>query len=75
MSYRTAPVDRSATRARVARALREMTIETGRAPTVREIGAALGRSASTIAYHLRTLEEQGLVKHDPHCSRSYRPTS
>ncbi|MFL4497465.1 LexA family protein [Streptomyces sp. VTCC 41912] len=62
----------SAPRERVARALRELTAETGRPPTVREIASALGRSASTVAYHLQQLESQGLVRHDPHRSRSYQ---
>ncbi|MFJ5951334.1 LexA family protein [Streptomyces noursei] len=75
MLHYPAPTDRNATRALVARALREMTAETGRAPTLRELGVTLGRSPSTVAYHLRMLEGLGLVKHEPHCSRSYRPTS
>ncbi|WP_374992900.1 LexA family protein [Streptomyces lydicus] len=50
-------------------------METGRPPTVREIAAVLSRSGSTVAYHLRALEERGIVRHDPHRSRSYRLTS
>ncbi|WP_043264046.1 ArsR family transcriptional regulator [Streptomyces sp. CT34] len=57
---------------RVERALRELTAETGRPPTVREIAAAAGRSVSTVAYHLRALEQLGIVSHTPHHSRSYR---
>ncbi|MGD3109293.1 LexA family protein [Streptomyces sp. YGL11-2] len=67
--------DRGETRYRVERTLRRLTVETGDPPTVREIAAALGRSASTVAYHLRILEERGIVRHDSHRSRSYRLTS
>lgn len=65
----------SAARERVERALRNLTLEAGDPPTVREIAAEIGRSASTVAYHLRALEQQGVVRHDPHRSRTYRLTS
>ncbi|MFJ9855667.1 LexA family protein [Streptomyces sp. NPDC101150] len=67
--------DWSEARDRVERTLRRLTMETGRPPTVREIAAVLGRSGSTVAYHLRALEERGIVRNDPHRSRSYRLTS
>ncbi|MFE6737491.1 LexA family protein [Streptomyces tubercidicus] len=63
----------SEARDRVERALRELTAETGRPPTIREIASAVDRSASTVAYHLRALEQLGMVHHDPHRSRSYVP--
>ncbi|MGW2404040.1 LexA family protein [Streptomyces sp. NPDC001739] len=60
------------TQERIARALRELTDDAGYLPSIREIAAEVGRSASTVAYHLRTLERHGIITHTPHHSRSYQ---
>ncbi|MEV6565990.1 LexA family protein [Streptomyces kronopolitis] len=60
------------TQMRIVRALRELTDEAGYPPSLREIAGAVGLSASTVAYHLRTLERHGIVSHAPLRSRSYQ---
>ncbi|MCX7600275.1 MAG: transcriptional repressor LexA, partial [Armatimonadetes bacterium] len=48
--------------------------ERGYPPTVREIGAAVGlRSTSTVHFHLRMLQEQGLLEREPLLTRALRP--
>lgn len=48
--------------------------ERGYPPTVREIGAAVGlRSTSTVHFHLRALQEQGLLEREPLLTRALRP--
>lgn len=48
--------------------------EHGYPPTVREIGAAVGlRSTSTVHFHLRALQEQGLLEREPLLTRALRP--
>jgi SOS-response transcriptional repressors (RecA-mediated autopeptidases) len=45
----------------------------GEGPTVTEIGLAAGlRSKSTVAYHLRNLEDRGVLVRDGHSWRSCR---
>ncbi|WP_179561924.1 LexA family protein [Streptomyces sp. 2321.6] len=56
---------------RIARAIRELTDEAGYPPSIREIASAVGLSASTTAYHLQTMEREGIVTHTPGRSRSY----
>jgi repressor LexA len=58
---------------RIVRCIREWVAETGEYPTIREIGAAVGlRSPSSVLYHLRRMEAQGIVVHDGRRQRSYR---
>ncbi|MFE6904618.1 hypothetical protein ACFVFJ_49045 [Streptomyces sp. NPDC057717] len=61
---------------RIVACAREWIAEHGEAPSVRELGAAVGlTSTSSVAYHLRRLRERGLVvqtrgRHGdqcPHC--------
>jgi len=48
--------------------------ERGYPPTVREIGSAVGlRSTSTVHFHLRALQEQGLLEREPLLTRALRP--
>ncbi|WP_125264432.1 winged helix DNA-binding protein [Streptomyces alboflavus] len=64
--------------ARIVRSAREWVAEYGEAPSVRELGKAVGLSStSSIQYHLRRLRERGLVVEArgrrsgrcPHCGR------
>lgn len=51
-------------------------VETGESPSVREIGARVGlRSTSSVVYHLRHLEERGMIRHQRYRHRTYRTTS
>ncbi|WP_223778827.1 MarR family transcriptional regulator [Streptomyces sp. 135] len=54
--------------------IRDRVLETGEAPTVREIGAAIGLSSpSSVHYQLRRLEQAGaLVRADSGSWRNYR---
>ncbi|MEU1129620.1 hypothetical protein ABZ383_07105 [Streptomyces sp. NPDC005900] len=54
--------------------IRDRILETGEAPTVREIGAAIGLSSpSSVHYQLRRLEQAGaLVRADSSSWRTYR---
>ncbi|MFF1360679.1 hypothetical protein [Streptomyces sp. NPDC058297] len=63
---------------RIVRCAREWIAEHGEAPSVRELGAAVGlTSSSSVAYHLRRLRERGVVvqtrgrhgDHCPHCGQ------
>ncbi|MFF1762510.1 hypothetical protein [Streptomyces sp. NPDC058266] len=63
---------------RIVRCAREWIAEHGEAPSVRELGAAVGlTSSSSVAFHLRRLRERGLVvqtwgrhgDHCPHCGQ------
>ncbi|MFB7757920.1 hypothetical protein ACFC18_51530 [Streptomyces sp. NPDC056121] len=59
---------------RIVRCIREWVAETGEYPTVREIGAGVGLSSpSSVLYHLRRMEAQGILVHDDRRQRSYRP--
>ena len=50
-------------------------IQTGNAPTVREIGARFAiRSPNGVQDHLRTLEKKGYIIRDPTISRGIRLT-
>ncbi|MFP1629955.1 hypothetical protein ACLB9X_33545 [Streptomyces sp. 5K101] len=52
----------SETQRRILAAIRAHIADTGEAPTVREIGAAVGlRSSSSVAYPLRRLEQLGAL--------------
>jgi len=44
----------------------------GYSPSMREIAEAIGRSVSTVYYHMQLLEKWGLVTHQPRKARSYR---
>lgn len=47
--------------------------QTGVAPSVREIAAAVGlRSTSSVQYNLNILEEAGLIKRDANLKRTIR---
>lgn len=51
------------------------TREQGYPPTVRELGAAVGlASKSTVVYHLRILQRQGLIVRAPRLARGIRLT-
>jgi repressor LexA len=46
----------------------------GYPPTVREIGVAVGlQSTSTVHFHLKALEDQGLLEREPLLTRAIRP--
>ncbi|MGW0572989.1 LexA family protein [Streptomyces tauricus] len=54
--------------------IRRSIAERGEGPTMVEIGAAVGlRSKGTVAYHLRNLQERGVLARDGRGWRSYRP--
>lgn len=45
----------------------------GYAPSLREIGQAVGlKSTSSVEHHVKKLEEAGLLKRDPHIPRTYQ---
>jgi len=47
--------------------------ERGYAPSVREIGEAVGlRSTSTVQYNLNALEDAGYIERDPNLKRTIR---
>ncbi|MFE4777822.1 hypothetical protein [Streptomyces sp. NPDC056713] len=63
---------------RIIRCVREWIAQYGEAPSVRELGEAVGlASSSSVMYHLRRLREQGFVVETrgrrssrcPHCGR------
>jgi repressor LexA len=60
-------------RQRIEQAIAELTVENGRPPTNREIGAKVGgitaKSTGHIDYHLRYMREQGIISHEPRKSR------
>jgi hypothetical protein len=57
---------------RIRRAIRELTDAAGYPPSIREIAVAAGLSSpSSVAYHLRTMEQHGIVTHAPGRARSY----
>ncbi|MCW8102710.1 LexA family protein [Streptomyces tauricus] len=54
--------------------IRHSIAERGQGSTMVEIGAAVGlRSKGTVAYHLRNLQERGVLVHGGRGWRSYRP--
>ncbi|WP_346771598.1 hypothetical protein [Actinacidiphila oryziradicis] len=60
------------TQERIWRAIRELTDAAGYPPSIREIAVAAGLSSpSSVAYHLRTMEQHGIVTHAPGRARSY----
>jgi SOS regulatory protein LexA len=60
-------------RQRIEQAIAELTLQNGRPPTNREIGAKVGgataKSTGHIDYHLRYMREQGVISHEPRKSR------
>lgn len=54
-----------ASRQRVYHYVRDHLAEHGRAPSIREIGAAVYLQPSSVAYQLGRLEEAGLIRRDP----------
>lgn len=58
---------------RILTAIRDHIAETGEAPSVREIGQAVGlKISSSVVYQLRRLEEMGLLSRDRYRTRSVR---
>ncbi|MFF7702782.1 LexA family protein [Streptomyces lydicus] len=57
---------------KIAQAIRWLADDAGYPPSIWEIAAAVGLSASTVAYHLKTMERRGIVTHAPHRTRSYQ---
>lgn len=58
---------------RILAAIRDHIAETGEAPTVREIGTAVGlSSSSSVLYQLRRLEQAGMLTRDSFRVRSIR---
>ena len=50
------------------------TDERGYPPSMREIAAAVGlKSASTVLFHLRALEQARYIRRTPHCNRAITP--
>ncbi|MEV5950352.1 MarR family transcriptional regulator [Streptomyces sp. NPDC051993] len=65
-----APTERQAA---ILAAIRNSATGSGRLPTIQEIAEAVGlASTSSVAYHLRRLEEQGVVSRMDGASRIYR---
>ncbi|KIF72724.1 hypothetical protein QR77_41235 [Streptomyces sp. 150FB] len=65
-----APTDRQE---EILRVVRRWITERGEAPTVREIGQAVGlSSSSSVAYQIRRMEEQGLISRTDRQGRSIR---
>ncbi|MFD9633689.1 LexA family protein [Streptomyces violascens] len=59
--------------AAILRCIRETVAQHGQPPTVSEIGAAVGLSSTaSVAYHLRKLEDQGILIRTNGQSRAYR---
>ncbi|MEV6342712.1 transcriptional repressor LexA [Actinoplanes sp. NPDC051851] len=56
---------------RILGVIRDSVRDRGYPPTVREIGAAVGLvSPSSVAHHLKVLEQRGLLRRQPHGSRA-----
>ncbi|MDT0307306.1 winged helix-turn-helix transcriptional regulator [Streptomyces sp. DSM 44917] len=59
-------------REQIVRAIRASIADRGVAPTIRELGQAVGLSSpSSVLYQLRRLEEQGIVRRTGRRWRSY----
>lgn len=53
--------------------IKSVIAERGIAPSVREIGAAIGlKSTSTVQYNLNALEKEGFIERDPNLKRTIR---
>lgn len=53
--------------------IKSVIAERGIAPSVREIGAAVGlKSTSTVQYNLNALEKEGFIERDPNLKRTIR---
>ena len=64
---------RTDTQARIYETITRMIREQGYAPSVREIGKAVGlKSPSTVHFHLQKLEEAGLIEKPSPCRPSRR---
>ncbi|MFJ6729341.1 LexA family protein [Streptomyces sp. NPDC091281] len=58
---------------RILRHIREAIADRGEAPTLQEIGTAVGLSSrSTVHYHLRELEAKGAIVRDRRRTRGIR---
>ncbi|GGX36327.1 LexA family protein [Streptomyces noursei] len=57
---------------RIANAMRELADDFGYPPSMREVAASVGLSPSTVAYHLKTIEERGIITHTPQRNRTYQ---
>jgi repressor LexA len=56
---------------RVLEVIRDTVAERGYPPSIRELGDAVGlASSSSVAHQLRTLEQKGLLRRDPHRPRA-----
>jgi repressor LexA len=63
------------TQERILRCIRQAILDRGEAPTVAEIGEAVGmRSRSSVHYQLVELETKGAIVREPHRSRGIRLT-
>jgi len=63
----------SARQRRILRMLRDFGTEFGYPPTIRQIGARVGiSSTSVVSYNLKALERKGYVERDPDVSRGLR---
>lgn len=59
--------------AEVLRTITELAEQKGYAPTIREIGDALGiRSSQPVHQHLRALQRKGYITREPHRARTIR---
>lgn len=59
-------------RATITECIRDLGLERGYPPTIREIGDRLGIAYSTVMYWIRHLENEGVVLRDPGIARSVR---
>ena len=63
------------TQERILRVIREAIVERGEAPSLDEIGAAVGlRSRSSVHYQLRELEAKAAIRREPGRPRGIRLT-
>jgi SOS-response transcriptional repressor LexA len=61
------------TQERVLRCIQQAILDHGEAPTVTEIGEAVGmRSRASVHYHLVELETKGAIVREPHRCRGIR---
>ncbi|AKK11285.1 transcriptional repressor LexA [Corynebacterium uterequi] len=65
------PATLTARQRRILEVIRDAVLLRGYAPTIREIGDAVGlKSTSSVAYQLSTLEERGFLRRDPNKPRA-----
>jgi repressor LexA len=59
---------------RILRSIRTAIVDSGEAPTVKEIAAEVGRRPSSVHYQLREIEAKGAIVREPGRARGIRLT-